>query len=550
MNIGGLKLTSFFSATGMSGALSRPFHKVSKGTPSSVLPPVASSQRALAKRLSSFREALRSAVGNEVMKRLTTIAKNNDEPIVLIKGDMLTGKSTQARELAKALGRPDEVGSVGSQVMRPLAEKRGISIEELGAQLKAEPKLEAAIDFEALVLAASGGVAVLESRMAGEYGALLRSLGRKNVVTVELLCGPRERALRMVERLAGPQARRRIEPQLSEVPGASLEAYLKTIASIKDPEPKLAELGQHGAEIAGRDEVDAARLRKLYGFDYRKDGPPSDILVDTSALDSNQVRAELIRRVESRLGSTREVDAHAQFGTKKQAVPALLEDWSNATLKASAVEAARATYAPQIEQSLSEASQELGRELNRKERSAVIRAVDKVYLPSALPKAEQDISRHEAETIKKAQKKYLKFDAPNQRDPFLPIVAEDPAARAKEIMLWESPSLMVLVDRFMPTPQVLVVPKRPMSFPTQASPAELAEMAKVAKAVSDAFSQVSGTPPAETWINPPQHLSVTRLHVHVAPELDKTSASPKLWSDVTQILQTVLSRRARGALVE
>ena len=542
--------------------------KSASKTPLPTLPPVAgSSARALANRLSSFRDALRANVGQEAMDRLAATAKENDSPIVLIKGDMLTGKSTQARAVAESLGRPGEVGSVGSQVMRPLAEKRGITIEELGAQLKAEPTLEATLDYEALMLAARGGVAVLESRMAGEYGALLQSLGRKNVLTVELRCGARERALRMVERLAGSEARRRIEPRLSEIKGGSLEAYLGAIVALKEPEPKLAELAQHGAEIAGRDDVDAARLRKLYGFDYRQDGHGSDIVLDTSALDSNQVRGELIRRVlaryrrdepgfgrdrfaqhvEAQPDSAREADLRATFGTRKASVPALLEDWSNATLEAAARASARKTYASEIQEALRVASQDLGRELNRSERSAIVRAVDQVYLPAAITEARRGIyasQPSQARTIKNAQLDYARFSAPKQRDPFLPIVAGDRAARAQEVVLWESPSLMVLVDRFTPTPQALVVPKRSISFPTQASRDELAEMARVAQAVSSAFSQLSGAAPAEIWINAPQDLSVTRLHVHVAPQLDRASKSPELWSKLAEILQASLGDRS------
>jgi len=110
-----------------------------------------------------------------------------------------------------------------------------------------------------------------------------------------------------------------------------------------------------------------------------------------------------------------------------------------------------------------------------------------------------------------------------KRDPFTPIAQHDPVARAKEKVLWENPRLMVIVDLFAPCPKALVVPKKQVTFPVEADQALLKELAQVAAHVSDAFSATTGAPPSGIWINPPQHLMVRQLHVHVLPQANDFS---------------------------
>lgn len=496
-----------------------------------------------AARAASMLSKLEALLGSKAIEELRQAARSSSAPLVLIKGDMLTGKSTQAKGLAKALGREDAVGSVGSQVMRPMAAARNLTIEQLGERLKDEPGLEAEVDYQALLLAARGSVAVLESRLAGDYGALLERLGRKNVVTVELLCGPRERALRLVERLAGPQARQRIEPKLAERPRSDLAQYLEAIALLGDPDPKLATLAEHGAELAGRDLVDAERLRALYGFDYREDGHRSAIVIDTSRLGATAVEAELKRRVTSKLESAPETDLRAVFGTSRRSVPELVSDWQAATLEAAVLETARRSYQEALTQAVLDAEAALGRDLTPRERRTVLTAVDAANFPAAEPRARAAVmgtKSRQQETIRQAQLDYARGRGARQRDPFAPLVQGAPASRAEERVLFESPTTLVVVDRFAQAPKALVIPKRFMTFPTEATGEELRELARVSGAVSRAFSRLSGAE-AEVWINPPQHLTVKRLHVHVAPPRADLLETEALWAELSSELHLGLS---------
>jgi hypothetical protein len=54
----------------------------------------------------------------------------------------------------------------------------------------------------------------------------------------------------------------------------------------------------------------------------------------------------------------------------------------------------------------------------------------------------------------------------------------------------------------------------------------LSELARVAAHVSDAFMDVGGCPASGIWINPPQHLMVKQLHVHVSPKLPRFTQVP------------------------
>lgn len=127
------------------------------------------------------------------------------------------------------------------------------------------------------------------------------------------------------------------------------------------------------------------------------------------------------------------------------------------------------------------------------------------------------------------------------RDPFMPVARGEPAARAKEKVLWEDAQVMVLVDTFWSSPKVLVIPKTPCIFPTDASPALMDDMARVCAAVSDAFMEVAGAKPARIWINPPAGITVKQLHVHVMPHLpgrveDGTGMYQKVSQQLAQTL--------------
>ncbi len=216
--------------------------------------------------------------------------------------------------------------------------------------------------------------------------------------------------------------------------------------------------------------------------------------------------------------------AVAGAGPTRTAVPDLLADWRTATLEATAHELAQHELMPELQQVLQSAARSNGGVLSPEDQASIadtffeqndkrIRTLARTHLGdlTKTPKhIDNTLSRVVVERRPRIQKK---------RDPFTPIAMHDPAARAKERVLWENPRVMVLVDLFAPCPKALVVPKKQMMFPIEADAATLTELARVAAHVSDALSDVTGAPPAGIWINPPQHLMVRQLHVHVLPQV-------------------------------
>jgi len=109
-------------------------------------------------------------------------------------------------------------------------------------------------------------------------------------------------------------------------------------------------------------------------------------------------------------------------------------------------------------------------------------------------------------------------------DPFDSVIVGDAATRArlKERVLWEDDSVIVIVAKPALPRDALVIPKREMMFPVDASEALLARLARVAGATSDAFIQTAGLQCKSAFtssisISPPGSIGVRHLHVHVQP---------------------------------
>ncbi len=217
--------------------------------------------------------------------------------------------------------------------------------------------------------------------------------------------------------------------------------------------------------------------------------------------------------------------AIAGAGPTRTAVPDLLADWRTATLEATAHELAQQELMPELQAELQSAARSNGGALSPDDQASIadtffeqndkrVRGLARTHLAdiTKTPKhTDATLSRVVVERRPRIMKK---------RDPFTPIAMNDPAARAKESVLWESSRVMVLVDLFAPCPKALVVPKKQLMFPVEADAATLTELARVAAHVSDALSDVTGAPPSGIWINPPQHLMVRQLHVHVLPQVN------------------------------
>lgn len=226
-------------------------------------------------------------IGSAAVAALQSTFSRN--PVVLIAGDQLTGKSTAAKTVAAALGGE---GSGTGRLMRDAAAHAGKPVEEFVKSVPASFDVE--LDWEATKKIARGDVAVFESRLAGHIGQMLERLGRTNVVSVYLVASPRERALRYLQRELSPEVRARIEPRLQIAADASLEEALAAVVALGDPE--ASRIATSMKDIAGRDAIDHARLKKLYDVDYQ-DRSSFDVVVVTDGKTPEQVQAEILDAV-------------------------------------------------------------------------------------------------------------------------------------------------------------------------------------------------------------------------------------------------------------
>jgi diadenosine tetraphosphate (Ap4A) HIT family hydrolase len=210
-------------------------------------------------------------------------------------------------------------------------------------------------------------------------------------------------------------------------------------------------------------------------------------------------------------------------GATTTAVPNLLADWKEALVDAAAQQSADAELEPVVQRALKDARDQKGDDLTRGEARMVRQGVRKLHQPqlraaksaylaeyTKSPQARQKTERD----VVLAERPYIA----GLREPFGDVAANRQGARDDEIVLWENQNAMVLVDTFAPVPKALVVPKQSVMLPLDAPPGLLEELALIAAHASDAFASALGTPPAGIWVNPPQHLSVQQLHVHVLPK--------------------------------
>jgi diadenosine tetraphosphate (Ap4A) HIT family hydrolase len=224
------------------------------------------------------------------------------------------------------------------------------------------------------------------------------------------------------------------------------------------------------------------------------------------------------------------VGATALSGPTTTAVPKLVDDWRGALLQAAAEgRADDEIIAPALGPALQRAEQHKGEALSRREARGVehdVRQQLKQPWDDAYGVHLADVTKSPA-VKRQVERDVLLAERPRiaaLKDPFTPVIHNAPGARDNEIVLWENHNAIVLVDTFAPSPKALVVPKTPASVPTDLSPTTLDELARVAAHVSDAFLRATGCPAAGIWVNPPQHLTVKQLHVHVLPDVGAYTA--------------------------
>lgn len=231
-------------------------------------------------------EVFTRVMGPDAMARVREALR--PRPLILLGGDQLTGKSRTAALLAARLG-----GSAGStgDLVRQQARLEGCTLEAKSRHLAACPEADVRLDYEALLALARGTWPVYECRMAGQLSRLLRRLGHPCVQAVYLACGPRERALRQVERSLRAEARARVGRVFPPDDGRPFEAWLDLAVEILGPAGRRAiDVG----EVASRDRLDRDRLMRLYSVDHA-DTETYDLVDSTDGRGPEQVAEDLLR---------------------------------------------------------------------------------------------------------------------------------------------------------------------------------------------------------------------------------------------------------------
>ena len=173
-------------------------------------------------------------------------------PAVTLTGPPGSGKTTAGRLAAAELGV--EFVSAGA-LFRAEAERRGISLAELGRVAEGDPSVDRALDERMVALA--GPDRLLAGRLTG---ALQRRRGSA-VLYLVVTAPPDVRYRRLAGRDGTPEA----------------EARARTVA---------------------REASERERYRRYYGIDL--DREPADLVVDSAALGAPEVADRLVGFVRSR----------------------------------------------------------------------------------------------------------------------------------------------------------------------------------------------------------------------------------------------------------
>ena len=243
--------------------------------------------------ISGIESAFKTYIGENSIERLIEII--SDKPMILIAGDQLTGKSTQAKDLAQYF--EGDFCSVG-MLFRQSASKRGITVAEQARLLLTERGIDVEIDYKTCQMIAgyqiSSKLGVIEGRQPAYMGSFMANLGKKNIVRLYFQCSIREQALRFLRREVGEEAYQTGRKNIPDKLYNNLEELNSEINALKliDKEQIMREF----IENQNRDQDDRHRYSGLYGFDYGNlEG--YDIIMDTNNKEPKIVFDEAIAKL-------------------------------------------------------------------------------------------------------------------------------------------------------------------------------------------------------------------------------------------------------------
>ena len=244
--------------------------------------------------ISGIASAFKTYIGEEAIGELQD--NITDKPMILIAGDQLTGKSTQAKRLAEFF--KGSFYSVGS-LFREAAKNRGITVAEQARLLLVERGIDVEIDYKTCQVITGAemdtNLGVVEGRQPAYMGSFMASLGKKHLVRLYLRCSIREQALRFLRREAGELAYLEGKSQIPEKDYKNLESLNNEIESLEIE--GRDEIMTDFIENQSRDEDDRHRYSELYGFDYGN-LKGYDIVLDTNNKEPDEVFEEILEKLE------------------------------------------------------------------------------------------------------------------------------------------------------------------------------------------------------------------------------------------------------------
>ena len=244
--------------------------------------------------ISGIETAFKTYIGEDSIDKLREAI--TDKPMILIAGDQLTGKSTQAKNLADFFN--GSLHSVGA-LFREAAKNRGITVAEQAKLLLVERGIDVEIDYKTCQVITGSDIdsslGVVEGRQPAYMGNFMASLGKKNLIRLYLQCSIREQALRFLRREVSEDAYLVGKEQIPEKDYKNLESLNAVIETLDLVQGE--EVMSEFVENQSRDEDDRHRYSGLYGFDYGNlEG--YDIVLNTNDKEPNTVFQEILDKLE------------------------------------------------------------------------------------------------------------------------------------------------------------------------------------------------------------------------------------------------------------